>query len=142
MHVLIVVLYMGEIEFTKICFDDTMSRIELSDWCSNNWHDEDSSPEDFSIDDMIEWYFDTYEDYSYYRQPIQVLNVDKPADPVQGEDILLTPGMCAIVRNGLAQVTYGKAQELLENHGENGKVGKSSTKYAQNVIGTITNLFE
>ncbi len=142
MHILIVVLYMGEIEFTKVVRDDGMARLHLADWCAHNWHDEDSSPEDFSNDAMIDWYFDTYEDYSYYRQPIQVPNVDKPAVPVQGEDILLTPGMCDIIRNGLVQVTYGKAQELLENHGENGTVDKSSTKYAQNVIGTMLNLFE
>jgi len=143
-HVLIVVLYMGEIEFTKVVRDDGMARLHLADWCANNWHDEDSSPSDFSNEDMIEWYFDTYEDYSYYRQPIQVPNVDKPAVPVQGEDILLTPGMCAIVHYGLRQVPYGNACRLLKNFGELDVYDDDNAQQQQAIstVSQIIDLFE
>lgn len=114
---ILIVLYMGEIEFTKICIDEDLARIELAEWCSNNWHDEDSDPEDFSINDRIEWYFDHYEDYSYYRQTVHMPGIKQDVLS-QGEDIILTPGMCAIVRDGLAKVNYSKANELLADHDE------------------------
>ncbi len=114
---ILIVLYMGDVEFTKICIDDDMARLALADWCCDNWHDEDSSPEDFSTGDMIEWYFDTYEDYAYYRQPIQSLG-DQPVAVTQGEDILLTPGMCRIVSESLGTFPYARAQIILTEEEE------------------------
>jgi hypothetical protein len=133
-------MYMGEVEFTKICIDEDMARLELADWCCDNWHDEDSSPEDFSTNDMIEWYFENYEDYSYYRQPIQGLG---PGVLTQGEDIILTPGMCAIVRNGIAQVTNGQARDLLRDH-EELDMDEDADQYDQTAktIGAILDQFE
>jgi hypothetical protein len=133
---------MGEVEFTKICLDDAVARIELADWVCDNWHDEDSSPEDFSTDDMIEWYFDHYEDYSYYRQPIHGPG-NKPVALTQGEDILLTPGMCAIVRNGIAQVTNGQARDLLRDY-EELDMDEDADQYDQTAktIGAMLDQFE
>jgi hypothetical protein len=129
---------MGDVQFTKICIDEDMARLELADWCCDNWHDEDSSPEDFSTNDMIEWYFDNYEDYSYYRQPIQGLG---PNVLTQGEDIILTPGMCAIVRNGLAHVTNENARDLLMNTDELDMDGDQYEQTAK-TIGAILDQFE
>ena len=114
---ILIVLYMGEVEFTKICIDEDMARTELADWCCDNWHDEDSSPEDFSTNDLIEWYFDHYEDYAFYRQPVQGPG-NQPVLPAPGKDLLLTPAMCAIVRNGLGHVNYGTANELMADNDE------------------------
>ncbi len=118
MHILIV-LYMGEVEFTKLCIDEDMSRIELADWCSNNWHDEDSDPDDFSTNDRIEWYFDHYEDYAFYRQPIQGLAGNKQGAMTQGGDIILTPGMCRIIREALGEFNFDVADIIVHEEEEN-----------------------
>ena len=138
MHLLIVI-YMGDVEFTKLCLDEDHARNELADWCCDNWHDEDSSPEDFSTNDLIEWYFDNYEDYSYYRQPIEA---PAPPGPPQ-QDILLTPAMFAIIREGIEKVDFGRARDHLRIHDEL-DMGENDDQHKQAVdtIGVLLNQFE
>lgn len=141
MHILII-LNMGGVEFTKLCADGEMARMELADWCCDNWHDEDSSPEDFVTDEMIEWYFDNYEDYSYYRGPIGPA-VTPAAAQAEMQDILLTPGMCAIIQNGLSKVANGRARDLLRDHDElNMGEDDNQQQQAMNTISQLKEQFE
>ena len=119
-------------EFTQSWINDDMGRLALADWCCDNWHDEDSSPEDFSHREMIEWYFDTYEDYTYYRQPIQSLG-DQPVAVTQGKDIVLTPGMCRIVSESLGDFPYARAQIILAEE-EEGDLGDSAEAIMSEII--------
>jgi hypothetical protein len=87
--------------------------VRLSDWCRDNWHDEDSDPDDFdSRQDMIDWFFENWEDYSWCISEIKM-----PIMPV-GEDISLTPGLCRIVRESLGNFQFDYAQIILNEEEE------------------------
>jgi hypothetical protein len=113
---ILVILYCGSIEFVKLCLGQEHARAELAEWVQENWISDEETPDDFETDEMIEWFFDHYEDYSCYREPIvQPGEVPGPFGLKKKKplDILLTPGMCAIVREGLEHVDFVKANEIL-----------------------------
>ena len=135
---ILIVLYDGGVEIVKVCVDEEHARAELADWCIDNWHDEDACYEDFSTDGLIEWYFDNYEDYSYYSRGHALPGQEVPP----AEDILLTPGMCAIVREGLARMSFGDARSLLQYHDEIENNGIETGQQAQLAINEIREQFE
>lgn len=85
----------------------------LFGWVRENWNDEDSDPDDFVGQEMVDYFFEYNEDYAWYLQPI---NVPKTQNPEQ--DILLTPAMCRIVRESLGNFQFNFAQVILDDEEE------------------------
>ena len=116
---ILVILYCGSIEFIKLCLGQEHARAELADWVQENWISDEETPDDFETDEMIEWFFDHYEDYSCYREAV-VPPKEMKRPPRYGgkQDVLLTPAMCSIVRNGLGKVDFATANEILIDNEE------------------------
>jgi hypothetical protein len=131
----LILLDCGDVMLSEVHTDQERAQASLCEWIGENWHDEDSDPGDFSMQDMIEYFFDHHEDYRWYMQPVHL-----PKQAAAGE-ILLTPGMCAIVRNGLAQVANEQARDLLRDHDE---LDMDGDQYQQtsNTIGEMLDVFE
>jgi hypothetical protein len=111
MHNLIL-LDCGDIQQTSLHQNLERAQNALYDFVCENWHDEDSSPEDHSASDAIEWFFEHYEDYRYYIDTVHV--PDAPA----GEDVILTPGMCRIIREALGEFNFDIANVIVLEEGE------------------------
>jgi hypothetical protein len=87
----------------------------LSDWCRDNWHDEDSDPDDFDEgnEGLIDYFFENWEDYSWCISEIKV-----PSAVPVGDEILLTPGRCRVVREALGNFEFGLVGIIMAEENE------------------------
>lgn len=86
----------------------------LSDWCRDNWHDDDSDPDAFEDNDgLIEYFFENWEDYSWCISKIKV-----PSAVPVGDEILLTPGRCRLVREALGEFSFDVADIIVKEEDE------------------------
>ena len=87
---------------------------ELINFTTDNWDPEimgcsvDSYPPTESVDRLFE-----HMDWSWF---LDIKKVDFP--DTKSEEIILTPGMCEIIKESLAGMSPLKARRILENHGE------------------------
>lgn len=109
----LILLDCGDVMLNQIFPNGDMARAALVDWVGENWADEETNPEDLETSELIDCFFEYNEDYSWYMQPV---NIPKVQDP--GQDILLTPAMCRVIRESLSNFQFNFAQIILNEEEE------------------------
>ena len=134
---ILIVLFEDEVEFTKTYFNEPHDKIGLSNWCEKIMEDTvfHDCPQGLCVTDQIEWFFEYHDLHSYYIQSIVTpAEQEMEIKPEPNEDdILLTPGMCQIIRQGVSSVQYVRAREILEEHQEIDAADSVGTRYEKAV---------
>lgn len=111
----LIVLDCGSVNDSWLFNSRPSAMSKLADWCRDNWHDDEADCDDFgSNEEMIDWFFENWEDYSWCVTEIEV-----PIAVPAGQDIPLTPGLCRIVRESLSNFQFNFAQIILDEEEEN-----------------------
>ena len=117
---IVVVLRKREFIFIKACHDKEDAAAQLSQWCYNNWQLDEWDRDDFTGEDLITRFFRDQGVWTYRLQPLQEskdLKTTFAVEQVQ-PDILLTPGMCAIISRGLENIKFSRVAEILGEYQE------------------------
>jgi hypothetical protein len=119
-------------------------KTDLLGWVISKWDNAEmgASTEEFGIGDadgVIDAWFERNANYRYFFDTASTPDTHLAGEEQEPDEILLTPGMCRIVRIGLGKVNFGKAHEALFEAGEASAAEKNS---GQTAIMSLTKQFE
>ena len=116
-HTLIILGEEGLV-FTGTYPSADVAKDALWGWVLGAWDDSDMDPEDYGRNTVIDYYFDSHEEADWRIEGSTVETPSQVDAPAEEDDIILTPGMCAVIYDALGKVMYTGVGSIMAHHGE------------------------